>query len=351
MKPTNLLIATLLSCVLLPARVCAQETTLSNQSVIEMIEMEFDEEIIVSKIEASDCQFNTSIEELKRLKGLGVPSRVIVAMVKSDKAEKEKREAGENAVSGIFYTDDSGELRKIYPTAFSGSKNNMLGAALSYGIVNATVKATMPGASSPNVLHTLAPKFYFFFSKDKGNPSISDWWFSAATSPHQFSLVRLEAKKNSRRLETGRANLFTGNSSVGVDEDNSIPFHIKAVNDYEFEVIVGAQLEPGGEYCFIYKGIVPNGGYSNQAVFDFSIPEGLESTSRFNVGNEVHVKDEKGKTKPYLITKVLISPDGKISYEGKRYNGNAIYQLREEDCSLEWRKEWKKMMRSKKEKK
>lgn len=337
MKLTNLLIAALLSCVLLPARVCAQETTLNNQSVTEMIELGFDEEIIVSKIEASDCRFDTSIEELKRLKGLGVPSRVIVAMVKSCKAEKERREAVEDAVSGIFYKDETGELRKIYPAAFSGSKNNVLGAALSYGIVNATVKATMPGASSPNVLHALAPKFYFFFSKDKGNPSISDWWFSAATSPHQFSLVRLEAKKSSRRLETGRANLFTGNSSVGVDEDNSIPFHIKAVNDYEFEVSVGAQLEPGGEYCFIYKGIVPNGGYSNQAVFDFSVSKDLKDTVRFKVGDWVYTEEEDGKSKSYIISKILISPDGEISYEARKANGKTTYQLKEGDFTDNWR--------------
>ena len=249
----------------------------------------------MSKIESSSCSFDTSIESLKKLKEAGLSGNVIAAMVRSAKAVADEASSREGAISGIFYTDFEGELRKIYPTAFSGNKSNVLGAALTYGLANVTMKATMPGSTSANIVGSATPVFYFFFNKENGTPPLSDWWFSAATSPHQFVLMKLEVKRNSRRLETGRANLFTGNSSTGIDEESSHSFHIRVINEYEFEVRPLGLLEPG-EYCFIYKGVVPGGGYSNQAVFDFSIPQNAKRISRFKPGDVV-CKDRKRENK------------------------------------------------------
>ena len=72
-------------------------------------------------------------------------------------------------------------------------------------------------------------------------------------------------------MDIGKVNIYAGNS-VGVDEKNVIKFDIEVLSDNEFKVIPAWFLEPG-EYCFYYQGIVPVGGYSNQAVFDFSVPD------------------------------------------------------------------------------
>jgi len=55
---------------------------LNNQSIIEMIKLGFKEQILIAKIETSDCYFNTSTKELKRLEELDVSTNVLVAMIK-----------------------------------------------------------------------------------------------------------------------------------------------------------------------------------------------------------------------------------------------------------------------------
>lgn len=49
----------------------AQQEIVTNQSVIDMISMGFTEDIIITKINTSQCEFNTSIEELKSLRERG----------------------------------------------------------------------------------------------------------------------------------------------------------------------------------------------------------------------------------------------------------------------------------------
>lgn len=337
-------LASLMLALLFPLALQAQSEVLTNQSVIDMLGFGFDEEIILSKIESSACEFDTSIGELKRLKEAEVPGKVIAAMIRATKAAEEETSARENDVSGIFYTDLEGKLRKIYPTSFSGTKNNVLGAALTYGIAKATIKATMPGSTSVNALGTATPLFHFFFRKEGATPSLSDWWFSAATSPNQFVLVKLEVKRNSRRLETGRANLFTGNSSVGIDEESTQNLFIRTINDYEFEVRPTEVLEPG-EYCFLYKGIVPGGGYSNQAVFDFSIPEGAKRPDGcLKQGDATYALTEKGKVQEYTVERVLMEEDGGIVYECTALNVRKPRRIRAEECresATELRKEKK----------
>ncbi len=90
-------------------------------------------------------------------------------------------------------------------------------------------------------------------------------------------------------MEIGKVNLYAGNS-VGVDEKNIVKFDIEVLNENVFKVTPVWLLEPG-EYCFYYQGIVPVGGYSNQAVFDFSIPY----NAKFELLANPTIEDKKGK--------------------------------------------------------
>ena len=56
---------------------------LNNQSVIEMIEIGFDEQVIIDKIESSETNFMTTIDELKTLKDKGVTPKVLSVMMKA----------------------------------------------------------------------------------------------------------------------------------------------------------------------------------------------------------------------------------------------------------------------------
>lgn len=325
MKKIILLLLTLLSCSLSEAQ---EQEILSNQSVIDMKELGFSDGIIIAKINSSDCIFDTSINSLKALKEEGLSNDVIVAIMKAAKKTKDDEQDADNAVSGIFYKED-GELKKIYPTTFSGTKTNTLGTAFTYGIASSKIRSTMPGNTSKNIVNSVIPEFYFLFSRSNADASLSNWWFSVASSPNQFVLVKLTAKRKSRELETGKVNIYAG-TEIGVNEDATIKFSTTAINDSEFKVTPENPLEPG-EYCFFYQGTVPMGGYTNQAVFDFCIPTDANSPAKYRIGDLVWVNIEN-KIRQCEITEIKIL-NGKVLYGGTSNYTFKTLEWMESDCS------------------
>ena len=116
--------------LLSPILMYAQEEILTNQSILDMMELGFTNDVIVGKIETSKSAFDTTVDALKVLKEKGVGNEIIIAMMHSHKAAQEKNEVTKVKKTGI-YVKVNDEMKKIYPTVFSGSKTNTLGAALS----------------------------------------------------------------------------------------------------------------------------------------------------------------------------------------------------------------------------
>ena len=97
----------------------AQEI-LDNQSVIDMIEIGFEEQVIIDKIESTNTDFDTSIEALKSLKNSGVSPSLLSVMIKVSKKEpsinldKEKQALPPKPNDTEFYWEDGrGELVKV----------------------------------------------------------------------------------------------------------------------------------------------------------------------------------------------------------------------------------------------
>lgn len=93
---------------------------LDNQSVIDMIEIGFEEQVIIDKIESTNTDFDTSIEALKSLKNSGVSASLLSAILKVSKKEpsinleREKQALAPKAIDKEFYWEDGkGELVKV----------------------------------------------------------------------------------------------------------------------------------------------------------------------------------------------------------------------------------------------
>lgn len=249
----------------------AQTEKLTNKSITDMIGLGFSEDIIITKIKTSDADFDTNIEALKDLKSKGVSDKIIVAIMNSKEKQGTVQNKEADNKNGI-YIKFNDKYTKILPAVFSGSKTNTLGAAFSYGIASAKIKSIMNNAHSNNVIDSNKPEFWFFFTrKDNDSFKISsvNWWFSSASSPNEFALVRLNSKKNNREMVTGKVNVYSG-SKTGIDEKYLIPFDIETIDEYTYKVKPKNPMEDG-EYCFFYQGTIPQGGYTNQSVFDFSV--------------------------------------------------------------------------------
>ena len=61
---------------------------LTNKDVLELVKAQLSANVIIAKIQASPCNFDTSPSALKDLKGAAVPDAVILAMVKSSGPNK-----------------------------------------------------------------------------------------------------------------------------------------------------------------------------------------------------------------------------------------------------------------------
>lgn len=327
-------IFSLLLGTLFPLLVYAQEEVLTNKSVLDMLDLGFTSDVIVGKIQTTKSSFDTTVEALKDLKEKGVDNAIIIAMMHSQKTEREKDNKSKR--TGI-YVKVGNEYKKIYPTVFSGSKTNTLGAALSYGLADAKIKSTLSGEHSQNQIHSKSPEFYFYFDSSQTSElslRATNWWFAVASSPNEFVLVKLKSKGRKREMDIGKVNIYAGNS-VGVDEKNVIKFEIEVINDNEFKVIPTCFLEPG-EYCFYYQGIVPVGGYTNQAVFDFSIPDNLELAEvkgLYRKGTYVWILKE-GKPKYYLIEECRQGSKGFYYGLRKEYSSSfeAEFFVKESEC-------------------
>lgn len=242
--------------------------TLTNVDILEMVELGFEPDLIISKIETSTSSFDTSMDALKMLKSKNVASSIISAMVYASKKEVVKDEK-----TGIYIKNANGEETPIHPSAFSGTKTRTLAAALSYGIASAKVKSVLNNPNSKNVIDASENIVFVFYFKPFNDTQrlATDWWFRSTTSPNEFVLVELDVNKNkeTRELETGKENLWVG-TDAGAKNKSVINFDIQELGNGAYSVTPKKLLKKG-EYCFFYQGTIPQGGYTNQSVFDFSV--------------------------------------------------------------------------------
>ncbi len=238
----------------------AQEK-MTNQSVLDLMDLGFGSEVIIAKINTSQASFDTSIDQLKALKEKGVSSDILALMIAKSSVAVE---------CGVFYTLND-KLVKIEPAVFSGTKTSAFGAAMTYGIAPAKMKSYINNATSVNKADSLNLTFIFQFDlKNKNDLGSGNWWFKAASSPNEFALTKLKQKRDTRELVTGKISGITLSTQMGIDTRDAIKFTVEDLGNGRYKVIPN-QMIGAGEYCFFYQGTIPMGGYNNQSIFDFSV--------------------------------------------------------------------------------
>ncbi len=261
-------------CVFLLSLLCINaqgQELLTNESILQMQQLEFDDYMIIDKINTSDVKFDASISALGELKKAGVSSEIISLIMEKSKQNTKSR-------TGIYYLAEDGDLKMVHATVFSGTSEDAVANRLVSGFIPKTKKARLSSSQSNNIIQQSSPEFTFIFDPsssevdnmqtDQGGNAYHNWWFRTATSPNEFVLVKLDVneKRNLRELITGKSNLVSGNE--GIDPKYAINFTIEEIEGNKFKV-TPKDLEEG-EYAFMYTGQIPS-GRANQSVFDFSI--------------------------------------------------------------------------------
>jgi hypothetical protein len=263
----------------------SQKEVMTNASVIELVNLGLGEAVIIQKIRQSDRKFDTSNAGLAQLKSAKVSDNIIMEMMSpggagtsnsSPSAPVDPTPANGNPNDpksthepGI-YMMDKGTLVEINPTVFSGTKMSWWKRALDpTGLRKTAWRATVRGTSANAQISSSRPEFYFYFDKSS-NPAYAGWfwWFSAASSPGEFTLVKMEQKSKTREAVLGEFNAYK--MSTGARDKDIVEFTFEKVRPGAFKAVPKTDLTPG-EYCFYYAATPQGLGFAGGKIFDFSI--------------------------------------------------------------------------------
>lgn len=252
---------------------------IDNKKLVELTKLKLGDTLILSFMKSSPVNFSCSMTDILELKKEAVSENVLVEVMKICNGAKSSKEDASNANNPLYFhssgiyvyenTSSEGALKKLYPTVVSNEKSGgagaMLAASFSYGLAKSSSIVQINGEVA-NVKCKQNSEFYFYFESDDRN-GLSNWWFSKATSPNEFTLIKLTGKKHNRQFRKGKGNSYTYQS--GIDDDQKVQFSFEEVKPGIFKLQPKSILKEG-EYCFIYSSAVPS-QYSNDKVFDFSI--------------------------------------------------------------------------------
>jgi hypothetical protein len=264
----------------------AGEDILTNQSVIEMVAAGLPEDVIIAKIASSQTNFDLSTAGLVKLNQSKVSAAIIKAMMapKSVPAPVAGA-AGVTATdpndpdaphdAGIYLYTEKNNVRQMIPlepTVYSqGKTGGLLKHALTYGIAKVNWKAVVRGPRANLRTTDQRPVFYFYFEEKSAGLSRAN--SGGTTTPNEFTLLRFEAKKDSRETKVMQMGGIAGGMSSGTDEKAVASFKHTKLRPGVYKVVPDARLEPG-EYCFLSStgvGTFGAGTAGASRLFDFGI--------------------------------------------------------------------------------
>jgi len=244
---------------------------LTNENIIQMKSLGLSEEIIIMKINSTEHDFDTSLNELGRLQKKGISNNIVKVMMSASMARKK---AENKLPSGDLLYKINGVVHKL--------------TAASLQLENSNRKRWVPFANS-------APETFLYFS----NPASSirfdntEIEFLSRIEPNRIQLVKL-GYHNGR--ETRFIVFQNGNS------DRIQSFSTEALDDGIYKLRLSNALVPG-EYAFMIKPDMRKlqaslGGFAQLAMnsiapsiaYDFAI-NGVD-TERSSLSNQNNDSDE-----------------------------------------------------------
>lgn len=254
---------------------------LNNQTVVSLVQAGLGSESVIAKIKASAGTYDTSTSALIALKQANVPDAVIAAMVDRSTSPVLANATADNASPnplaphspGIYLLEPAGagRMHRIDATVSNQTKSsNMLGYVMTSGISSMRMKSVIPNPFARVRTSGRRPVFYFYLNPKGVMAEVSQFGSplnAVANSPNEFSLLRLDQKKDRREVSIGSFNAFSG-IKTGVRDKARIAFSYEDVAPGVYKVIPSADLPPG-EYGYILS--MTSTGGAGARVFDFSI--------------------------------------------------------------------------------
>jgi hypothetical protein len=226
---------------------------LTNDDVVQMVKGGFDESTTIAAIEASDTNFDTSVQALMALKTAGISEKVISAMLAATKKKTEAAKPAAPAAAAApaanpdvpddigVYTKLKGALAEVYAEVVSWKSGGVGKSMLSMGMTKGHVNATVSGPKSKLQL---------------GTPTEFVIKCAEGITPSEYMLLKLDEKGDRREFRAVTGGVY--HSSGGAEKD-AIKFDFQKIAARTYKIVLTGLKK--GEY-----GILPPGGGSVGAV-------------------------------------------------------------------------------------
>ena len=271
---------------------------MSVADVQDMIQAGLPEDLIIAKLKKQNNAFDLTPQQMVQLKKNGISDNIIKVMIDptavisapavitlvpgnrasgatpgvgvSDaaiEANVNNPDAPHDSGIYLFTSKDTQQIMiALERAATQGTKTGVLGAAFTYGLVKGKTRAVIPGPHASIRTGDQRPIFYFYFEEKSAGLGKAGFGAQTVSNPNQFSLVKLEVKKDHR--ETVIGTIGFGSASSGTDSKSMIAFKADRLRPGAYRVVPTANMEPG-EYCFMSPSAAGAAGAAD--MFDFSI--------------------------------------------------------------------------------
>ena len=210
----KLALVAVIASVLVKAQSSPQPDVVTNQTVIEMVKAKLPADVIITKIQTSQTNFDLSTAALVKLNENSVPADVIKAMMQKSAAPAVQTVAATTPAEpsnpndpntwhdpGIYVYASNGRETKLImlePTVYSqGKSGGHFASAMTYGIAKIKWKAVVRNAHANVKVGDEKAVFYFYF-EEKG-AGLSHPQFGGTSTPNEFTLLKFDVKGDSRK--------------------------------------------------------------------------------------------------------------------------------------------------------
>jgi hypothetical protein len=286
----------ILRLLLAVAFLASAQEGLTNDAIVKLFQAGIAEDVVLSMVRTQPGQYVLTTDQIIALKSAGVTDRVVAAMVEKGAgaglpgatratgatppsgtvASGDPNDPMSSHDSGIYLNakDRNGEykLTALEQASYQGSKTGgVFGAALTYGIKKAKMKAVIPGQHASIHTPDAQPVFYFYFEDKAAALGKGGFGAGSVSNPNQFALIKLEIAKSSRETVIGKFGAF--GSDFGTDEKSMITFKSEKLRSGLYKVVPNGPME-AGEYCFLASqsmGAFGAGAAGAAQIFDFAV--------------------------------------------------------------------------------
>jgi hypothetical protein len=241
----------------------AAQQALNNDSVIKLVKAGLSDDLIISTINASQGEFDTSVDGILALKAGGASDKIVSAvLLKGTAATRSAATPVPSAPQtlqdpndpmsphepGIYLMIASGDgaskMILLAPAPLHTKESIGLGTALTMGIASQKIRAYLSGDRASIRTRGGRPEFYIYYPS-AGAIGLSN---SIARPSEQFDLHTLEVEKGQRVTKVARTT-FGGGISHPKPDGQTIIFTTELIRPNAFKLILKTDLGPG-EYAF-----------------------------------------------------------------------------------------------------